>query len=75
MSIINVEFLVTNDFERRRYPDGWFFWILKAHDELFLQVQESNNRVSLYNNGWVEDMLTDEELISTIKQFKELPTE
>ena len=74
MSIVTLEFLVTNDFERRRYPDGWF-WLLKVHDDLFVQVEESNNRVTVYDDGWVTDMLTDEELVDTIKQFKELPTE
>lgn len=71
MSVISVEFLIVNDFERRRYPDGWF-WLLKVHDELFLQVEEINNRVTLWQDGWVDDYLTDEELIITIQKFKEM---
>jgi hypothetical protein len=68
--IVSVEFLETNGFTLTQYPDG-LFWVRRAHEELLLQLNESRTRATLYDNGWVEDYLTVEEVQSTINQFND----
>lgn len=74
MSIPSVEFLVTSGFVQKQYPDG-LFWLLFKHDQLFIQLDESRTNITLYNEGWVEDNLTQVEMINTIQQFKATESE
>lgn len=63
------EFLIENGFNLEEYPDG-FFWVLRKHSECFLQFSADFKDITLYQDGWVDDHLTHEELISAIKQMK-----
>lgn len=67
--IPSVEFLEASGFILKQYPDGKY-WLLMKHDELFIQLNENRTQITLYNEGWVEDRLTQIELINTIQQFK-----
>lgn len=67
--IPSVEFLEANGFILKPYPDG-NYWLLMKHNEVFIQLDESRTQITLYNEGWVEDRLTQVELINTIQQFK-----
>lgn len=49
-------------------PDG-FFWVLRKHNEHFVQLSANYKDITLYKNGWVEDSLTYEELIIAIEDI------
>lgn len=63
------EFLIENGFVLEQYPDGKF-WILRGHDELFIQLHEDYTNITLYQDGWVDDNLTEEELKDAVNQIK-----
>lgn len=67
--MVSVEFLELNGFELVQYPDGKF-WLLYAHSDMFIQLNESRTDATLYDRGWVETGLTTVEIESIITQFK-----
>lgn len=62
------EFLIESGFTLQEYPDG-FFWILRKHKECFVQIDSNFDNITLYQDGWIDNNLTYEELVSAINQI------
>lgn len=58
--MVDKQTLIADGFTLEQYPDGKF-WLLRAHKELFVQVDKELTNITLYQNGWVDDNLTDSE--------------
>lgn len=67
--MFSVEFLEAKGFSLRPFPDGKW-WIYKAHDELFIHLSEDRKEATIYDNGWVEDNLTAEEVLIALDQME-----
>lgn len=66
--------LIDDGFVLEQYPDGKF-WLLRKDDEMFLQVDEALMNITLYQDGWVDDALSDVEYQLVIEKFKTLDRE
>ena len=67
--MVTKEQLIVDGFELRTYPDG-LFWLLFANKDLFIQVDEALTDITLYDGGWVENNLTNEEYTVAVSQIK-----
>lgn len=67
--MIDKEQLLGDGFVLLPYPDG-NFWLLRAHEDLFLQVDEALTNITIFDNGWVDDGLSREEYNKAVAQFK-----
>lgn len=63
--MINKETLIADGFTLEQYSDGKF-WLLRAHSDLFIQVSEDLTDITLYQNGWVDNNLTDAEYCKSV---------
>jgi hypothetical protein len=52
--------LIDDGFTLEQYPDGKF-WLLRKHPDLFIQVDEALTNITLYQQGWMDNDLTDDE--------------
>ncbi len=69
--MITTDWLKEQGFKLEQYPDG-MFWLLRNREELFLQADEALTNFSLYQDGWVDDHLTNEEVYKAVEQMKNL---
>lgn len=72
--MITVEWLKEQGFELKKYPDG-MFWLLRAHEDLFIQADEALTNFSVYQDGWVDDNLTTNEVYLAVEQIKSVGEE
>jgi len=72
--MITADWLKREGFELKKYPDG-MFWLLRAHEDLFIQADEALTNFSVYQNGWVDNKLTEEEVYKAVHQIKNLGDE
>lgn len=67
--MITKEQLIEDGFKLHQYPDG-LFWLLFANNDLFIQVDEALTNITLYDTGWTESDLTDEEYLTVVAYIK-----
>lgn len=73
--MINDWWLADKGFKLEQYKDG-MFWVLRHPEkDIFIQLSEDLARATLWQNGWVDDYLTEEEInkaVSFINNSKEV---
>ncbi|MNC11475.1 hypothetical protein D3C75_591740 [compost metagenome] len=67
--MVTVDKLIEDGFTLEQYPDGKF-WLFRKDEDMFLQIDEALTNITLYQDGWVDDSLTDEEYQLVIEKFK-----